>query len=168
MVKKVLLYAAVIWVSLIAFMPKESLYFAFENMLKERHVHINEKHTKEKPWGLNIDNGNIYIFGIPTTLFDRATVTSLLTYNTLTIYHADIKNELVETPIAIDRLEAVYKIWDPLRLSLEMNGTLGRAVGRVDLRKRTLRVDFTDEQKLDAVKRFLHKDKKGWYYATSF
>ena len=168
MVKKIVLYTVTVWIAFVVFMPKESLYFATEKYLKEQHVYINEKKIEEKPWGLSVDKGEIYVYGIPSAVFDKATATTLLVYNRLTVNALKVTNEMVKIPIEIERLVALYRIWDPLHIAFTMEGTQGHAAGSVDLRKRTLRIDFSDERKLGALKRFLHKDKKGWYYATSF
>jgi len=57
MVKKILLVVAIVWFTVLAFMPKLELYYTAEEALAKQDIVLNEEKISESLFGLNLEKG---------------------------------------------------------------------------------------------------------------
>ena len=169
MVKKIVTAVFLIWFVLILFMPKEEIYFKVEQELAKHEIVLNEESRREGLFSLDLTNVTIYVKGIPLVTVEELSFFTLLLYHCLEFKTVYIDESLKNmTPTEIENLRISHGIWSPLNLSLDAKGVFGEAAGSVNLKDRTLHLDFNDTKSLEMISSKLKQGEEGWYYETSF
>lgn len=137
MVKKLTLflaYAAIFILALIAFMPKESVYFFAEQKLKEFDIVISDETSKDKLFSFEIDNAVLFAQNIEAAKIFKTDVTLLGVYNSIEAKQIALAS-IVETflPSNIEELKIVYTLVNPLEVSLWAQGDFGELKGVLSL-----------------------------------
>jgi hypothetical protein len=169
MVKKILLFLVLIWLGIVLFMPKESLYFTLEKVLAKEGIEINESKIDEGLFTLTLEHPVLYMQGIPVAKIDHVHFFTLLFYTVAELDGVKVDSSLKNYfPEKVDTLEVTHLLLHPLTLSLSGKGDFGTVSGKIDLATHKVHIDVSEPKKLGALKRQLKKNKKGWYYETSF
>ena len=170
MVKKILLSLLLFWFALLFFMPKEELFFALEKELKHYDVVINEERIESNLLSLNLINAQVYVKGIEVATIEKVNIFTLLFTTNINIKALKLDETLKSfAPQNIEVANLSHSILSPLHVSIEAKGSFGVLEGDVDLKTRTLRVDFTETTaEIATIRGNLKKDEKGLYYETSF
>jgi len=165
MVKRGLAVFLTIWIAILLFMPKQQIYFKLEEVLGKQGIKLNEERVSEDLFGLTLEGVHVYMKGVEVAKFKGARMTTLLFYTTVSVEDFEADKSLASVlPADVTYAEALYALWDPLNIRIEMEGSFGGARGVVSLSERTLHVDFNDTKGLDAIRGALKKGEKGWYY----
>jgi len=168
-VKKILLSLVLIWIAVLIFMPKESLYFTLEKRLAKEGVEISEGEINGGILTLTLEHPVIYLHGIKVAEFDRIEFFTLLLYTTVKASGMKLDSALKRyLPEEAEKIRLRYQLLQPFTLSLSGNASFGSFSGRIDLKAHRIHVDIADPAKLGILKQQLKKGKEGWYYETSF
>jgi len=169
MVKKVLISIVVIIFSLIIFTPKRELYYALEEQLLDNDIIISNEKIESGLFTMRITSLKLYMKGIKIADIDRVDIFYLLFYNTISISGIEGDSSLYKImPTKINSIDAKYSISDPMKVSIDVNGTFGYAEGVVSLSDNKMRLDIVEERSINALRPILSRGDKGWYYEISF
>jgi len=177
MVKKLLLflaYSTFFIVALMAFFPKENIYFLLEKELKNFDVVISKEHVDSSLLSLNLQNLEITTKGIESALIDEASVTLLVFSNSIKLGNIKLSS-LVEAylPSRIDELEVTYTVFDPLHLNAVGMGAFGEAEASFNISSRELEVILKPSKKMlskyrNSLRRFKKSENGEYVYVQSF
>jgi len=168
-VKRGLLLFLLLWVGVIVFMPKESLYFALEKHLAKEGIEINEAEIEEGMFGIILKQPIIYIEGIKVARVKTIRMYTLLFYTSIKATNIEIEKGFRRyVPSKIEKIWLIHTLLHPLEASVTAKGSFGTITGMIDLKKHKVHLDVTNPEKLGILQRQIKKDKKGWYYETSF
>jgi len=172
MVKNTLILLISLWFSLVAFMPKEELYYTLEHRLVKYGVELNEKSIKSGIFSMDVSDIEVYIEGIKIAHIDHMNFLITLFFNTIDI--SDIKldkglNSLIHLDIQqIKQTSITHNIISPLNAKIYIQGDFGKAKGYYLNADRTIRLNFIELKDIKSLKYMLKKDDNGWYYETKF
>jgi len=169
-VKKIFIGLFVFWFALLLFMPKEELFFALEKELKHYDVVIDEERLEENLLSLNLVNAHIYVKGIEVATVEKMNIFTLLFTSNINIKALTLDDSLKSfAPQHIEVANISHSLLSPMHAHIEAKGSFGLLEGEIDLKTRTLRVDFTETTaEIAKIRANLKKDEKGLYYETSF
>ena len=170
MVKNIFITFIVFWFALLLFMPKQELYFTLEKELVKQDIEINEKNIEEGLFSLNLIKPVIYVKGIKIASIEKINIFTLIFSTKMNVKSLILDDSLKSfAPEKIDVANISYSLFSPFKVNIEAKGSFGLIDGRIDLKGRNLRLDFTETTKeIEKIKSNLKKDEKGWYYETSF
>lgn len=168
-VKKTAITVLLIWFVLVLFMPKEEIYFKLEQELLKNDIQINEESKSEGIFSLSLKKVTVYIKGIPLATVEEIDFCTLLFYTSVQFENLMIDESLQSmTPTEIENLHITQSVLKPLNLSIKAEGSFGEGKGNIDLKNRTLRMNFNDNKALKMIQSQLRQGEKGWIYETSF
>ena len=168
-VKNIFLGLIVFWFSMILFMPKQEIYYALESELIKEGIEINETTLDEGLFTLKARGVTIYVQGIKVAKIEKVRFFTLLFYTSVKIDGVVLDEGLSSFMEAdIERTVMLHTLLSPLKVFITSMGSFGLAEGEIDLKQRKVRINLTDVKKIGSLKRELTRDKKGWYYETSF
>jgi hypothetical protein len=168
-VKNILIIILVLWLSIIIFTPKRAIYYKIEQELSKKGVKINEKNIIDGLFSLKIEGLDIYFKGIKI-----AYVKEINIFTTIISSKIDITNIKVDDsfkamlPQDISYVKINHNVSSPFIIPIDINGSFGTIEGKTDIKKRKVRLNFVSTYDIEVFKKFLKKDKEGWYYETSF
>ncbi len=169
MVKRIFLIILVTWFAILMFMPKIDLYYTLEKELLKQDIMINEKSIKEGLFSLTLTDAEVYIKGINIATIKEINFFTLLFYSKISIKTVGLDESLQSfAPQEIEKLTIVHSLLSVYKLFITSSGSFGSVKGKIKLKSKKLRIDFTDIKNIDNIKPQLKNDKKGWYYETSF
>ena len=169
MVKKALLLLLLLWIGMIVFMPKESLYYALEKRLAHEGIEINEEQIEEGMFSLTLKHPVIYVEGIQVATVKKIRVYTLLFYTSIKAENIAVEKSLHRyVPSKVEKVWLIHTLLHPLGVSVTAKGGFGTITGMIDLKKRNVHLDVTNPEKLGMLRGQMKKNKKGWYYETSF
>ena len=158
-----------VWLALLAFMPKEELYFRAEQELASQGVEINEAQMDEGLFGLELMDAKVYVEGIKVATVKRISFFTLLFYNKIEADGVQTDASLHRmAPASITHIAITHSILHPQTLTIEAEGSFGKAEGTLSLATHTLHLDLVETGKIDTVKNLLKHGEKGWYYESTF
>ena len=169
MVKKICITFFVLWFALLAFMPKQELYYKLEQSLAKEGIKINEGSTEEGIFTFTLKNADIYVKGIKVATLEKLHFFTLLFYSKIEIDELLLEDSFKKMfPQHIQRAILSHIIVSPLQVSLNGEGSFGLVSGEMDIKKRKIHIDLIEEKEIGMIKEMLKKGKEGWYYETSF
>ncbi len=169
MVKKSIFVLFVVWFAVIVFMPKQELYYQFEQQLEQEDVKIASEKIEEGWFTLTLKDPVIYVRGIKVATVESISIFTVLGYSSVQVEGVILDASLQSfAPGSIDEAHLTHLIVFPQRLSLSANGLFGEAEGEILLDARRLKIHFSDNSKLGMLRAQLKKDEEGWQYETAF
>ena len=169
MVKKILLTLFLLWFALLAFMPKQEMYYALEKALAEQEIEINEQSIEEGWFSLSIRDASVYGKGIKIAGIEKFTCHTLLFYTKIEIDSVVLDDSLkAMLPQTTDKVLLTYSLLSPLTVWIHAEGVFGTLEGSADLKERKLHIDFTEVKEIGTIRSELKKGERGWYYEKSF
>ena len=160
--KKFLLFLLGFFIGIIFFMPKDNLYYTFQSFLKKQNIYINSK-IDLSLFSLTLKNGIIYYHGMDISKFKNINILPYIVYNEI-----DFKNVNINIGnYKIISLKAFYTLFYPMKIFIKGKSNIGILNGYINLIKREVKLrinNLTDS----SVKKFLTKDKKGYFYYAKF
>jgi hypothetical protein len=165
MVKKGLIIFLSVIVALVVFAPKKSLYYLLESELQKNGVVLSDENISENPIGVTISNAKVYVENTYIGDIQEISLLTLLFYNDVTLTNfiptQSIKRML---PISVDSAKINYAIWDPLKVSIFIQGSMGIAQGEIDITEQKIILRFNKDANIAPIRGYLKKDQNGWYY----
>ena len=169
MVKKGLLALIIFWIAFLIMMPKEALYFKLEHRLEKEGIKLNEASIEEHMFGLDIHQVKVYAEGIQVVQIKRIHLFTLLFYTLLEVDEVKVDKGLQEmAPKYIHTIRVKHSILMPLKILIAGTGSFGEAQGEVALKEQKVHIDILKAKEIQPIQSFLKRNKKGWYYETSF
>lgn len=169
MVKNIFLVLIILWLSLIVFTPKRSIYYTLEKELALKGVKINEANIVDGFFSLKIEGLEVYFKGINIAHIKEVNLFTLLAFSSLDIQSIKLNESFkAMLPEEIKTLHISHRIDKPFVIPIDINGSFAKIQGEANIKKRKVRLNFVSTYDIEILKRFLKKDKEGWYYETSF
>lgn len=169
MVKNIFIGLLLAWFFLLAFMPKEELYYKLEETLAQNDIKINEKHMESGIFSLTLYEVDIYIKGIKLVTIEEIDFFTLLFYTSVDIDKLLLDDSLKSmAPTHIEMATLTHNVMAPTEIEMVGEGTFGSLEGIINLNENSVRVDFNNSKGIEDFKPKLQEDEKGWYYETSF
>ena len=159
----------VLWLSLLVLMPKQELYYKFEEALAKYDIELNEKDLDTGWFSVTLKNVTLYAKGIDVGSIEEVKLTTFLFYNRIALRSLQLDETLKRVmPQKTEKAAISYSLLSPLDVSIEASGDFGAMEGLADLKERKVRLDFNESRNIQMLKAQLKKDEKGWFYETSF
>ncbi|AZV45723.1 hypothetical protein C3L23_00045 [Nautilia sp. PV-1] len=145
------------------FMPKTEIFYFIQNILSKNGIYLTAN-TKSDIYKLNLSNGKIYYKSIKTAEFKKALIYPYIFYNKL--YITDIT--LPIDNIKINEVSLTQNIIHPFIIQIKAESNIAKNIyGNINLSNKEIRIYFIKIYN-NAIKQFLKKDKKGYYYYEKF
>ena len=171
MVKNILVIIISLWFSIVAFMPKEELYYTLEHKLVKYGIELNEKSIKSGIFSMDVSDIDVYVEGIKVAHIDHIDFLITLLFNTIDLSNIQLDSSVSSfVPSSIKKIQEghiVYSVTSPFKAKITLNGDFGKAQGYIDT-NRSLRLNFIELKSKNSFKYMLKKDDNGWYYETKF
>jgi hypothetical protein len=168
-VRNIILFLITLYVAFVAFMPKEQLYFYLEKELNKNGIVIYNERFKETPLSLVVSNGVVSYQGVDVARFSKLEAKIYLLFNQVELENVELLDLAKKAlDVELEKLKASYIISKPFLVTIDAKGSFGTAKGYIDLKKKILHIDIVDVQNIIALKKFLRKGEKGWYYEQKF
>jgi hypothetical protein len=134
-------YSIFFVIALIAFMPKDSLYFLLEKNLAKYEVVISKEDVKEKFLTLELENLEISAKGINVATIKEADITLLMLYNELQLKDLELSS-LVNSfaPSKVYSANFRYTLLNPLVVKATAVGEFGDAEASFNILDKNLSV----------------------------
>ena len=150
--------------------PKEELYYFLEKELKKNDIIISNETVKDIWFGFIIENADIYVKGAKMVQLSKLQLNIFFLYNTLTVENIET-NEAIHNvaPKDIGNAMVKYSVLDPLKITIDAQGSFGVATGAVTPIDRKVKILLPVAKDIKVFKKFLEKDKEeGWKYETNY
>jgi len=169
MVIKTLGAIVLVWLALLAFMPKEEMYFRAEQALASQGIEINEGQMDEHLFGMTIKDATIYVQGINVATVKDISLFTLLFYTRVEADDVRADASLAHMlPASVAHLVITHTLMHPETVYIEAEGSFGKVEGTLSLQTRKLHLDLVKTGKIDTVQNLLKHGEKGWYYESTF
>jgi len=145
--------------SLILFMPKSNLYFMLQDFLKKQNIYINSN-IRESSY-LELSNATVYVNKLDVITFDKCLIYPFIIYNRLECKNINFLDNY-KTDISVK-----YSLLDPLNIKIKGRSNFGNIDGEINLIKKEGKIYITNITNGN-IKKFLKKDKKGYFYYAKF
>ena len=144
------------------FMPKEPLFYTAQKYLKSKNnIYLNSK-TESSFIKLTLKDAVLFVDGMDVATLKECDIYPFLLYNKV-----EIKNLLFSIDnLKVKNLILTYSIVRPTLLDIKGSANFGTIEGSLDLKERFIKVYV--KKASNRVKRFLRKDKEGYYYYEKF
>jgi hypothetical protein len=159
--KKFFLFLAGFLMGLIIFMPKDNLYYTFQDYLKKENIYINS--DIKSGISLYLKNGVVYYNGMDISKFENTEILPFIFYN-------QIKGKNITLNIGnykINSLNIVYTVFYPIKIFVKGDSSFGKIDGEVNLIKKEVKI-YIKNLTNNSLKKFLRKDDKGYFYYAKF
>ncbi len=169
MVKKILISLIVIIFSLAIFAPKRELYYLLEEQLMREDIIIHNEAIEGGLFTLTLKHPELYFKGIKVAKIQEVKLFSLLFYTSIMAKEIKVDSSLSKfMPTQIDKVSALFQLWEPKKVMINVLGDFGYAQGYLSLDESKMHLDLIEEKSIKPLKPMLQKGEKGWYYETSF
>lgn len=150
--------------------PKEELYYLLEKELKKSDIIISNEIVKDRWFGVEILNADIYVKGAKMAKLAELKLNILFLYNSLSIKGIDTNSAFhKDVPKNIEEIKSTYSILDPLKIKLDGLGSFGVLDGEVNLIDRDIIIGFPVVKDINPFKKFIKRDETGeWKYETNY
>jgi uncharacterized protein (UPF0332 family) len=159
--KKFFIFLAGFLIGIILFVPKDNLYYTLQSFLQKQNIYINS--DIKSGIDLNLKKGTVYYNGMDISKFQKIRVLPFIFYN-------EIEANKITLNIGnykINSLKAFYSVFYPLKVFIKGECDFGKIEGYVNLFKKEIKL-YIYNLTNSYLKRFLRKDKKGYFYYAKF
>lgn len=146
---KLFIYFIVFILSVMIFLPKESIYNFVEKELVKKNIIISNEKRSEKYFSFKITDAKVYYEGIEVANIDRSTFSSYLFYTSIkakNIRLLDSFESMFPTPIT--NIEIKHSILNYDKLDIKANGIFGELVGNIDIINRLVILELNASNKM--------------------
>ncbi|HEX5709756.1 MAG TPA: hypothetical protein VFX68_00305 [Sulfuricurvum sp.] len=169
---KRLAYALYVFILVVVLIPKEKLYFTFEQVLSQKNIFISDESFENRLLYLNIQTPTLMIDNLKIASIDNIRVSPWIFFNRITISSVSF-SPLYRPffPGTVDEITLTYSLWHPLSVQIYSEGDFGHCSGSFDLVDQKMRVVFSP---LPQLRRYallvskLHHEKEGLVYESNF
>ena len=128
-------------ISLVAFLPKENLYYALTEKLANKSLSISNETIQGGFFSLLLENGDVSFKNLDAFHFDTLTCSTTL---------LNTKFELLNTKfdgLSFEFIELHWVFYKPQTLTITIDGTHLQGSGVYDLKEKKLTISFIPSQK---------------------
>jgi len=168
-VKYSLVFILVFYFSFLILSPKRELYYSLEKRMANSGLIIDNEEIQETALGVELLHPTIIYEGAKVAKADMIKIVSMIVYSEISI--VDIKSDKAMSsifPLIPKNIVITHNILSPYILNIVAYGDFGKAEGIFDIKSMTLRMDIVEANDIESIKRYLKKDKNGWYYEERF
>lgn len=155
------------YIVLIVSLPRESLWFKFEEFLQSSESSISGERVSDGLISIKVEDGEIVASGMSVANFESGDITPLLFYNRIDILNLKIGEDLKQFgDISLDKLTVEHSVIQPIKVMLNGAGSIGEFKGRVNILERTVDILLFPSpqfQKMRAVMKHFKKHENGGY-----
>jgi hypothetical protein len=148
-------------IGIVFFLPKENLFFELQKKLAEQNIYINTD-IKETPVYLDLKNGTVYVSQMDIVRFKSCRIEPFVLWNKIGCSDINIADQY-----KINRISLNYSLLHPLSVIVKGAGNFGKINGKIDIIGKSGKIYITGLTN-PLIKKFLKKDKKGYYYYVKF
>jgi len=147
---------------IVFFLPKQSLYYEAEKLLKDQRVILSGEHADDTGLQLVIEGGALYYEDLKVAELSEITLTPWFLFNRIAAAPFTLSKEMSSfLPPAIDSVSLQYTVFDPLHVTAEAAGAFGTLSGKIGLADRRMVFDLNaSKQLLGASPFWLRQFKK--------
>ncbi len=168
--KKILLVILSFVAGLILFMPKLSLYYTLENLLKKEHITLKASVLKDRWIDLNVKEMVVSYDGIDSLKVDEVKISPWLLYNVVHLQGVSPTKDIAKMFNAkADEVDISYVPWNYKRVKITAIGDFGALSGWFDIfeSKIHLLLEPSDSFKNNSILRqYFKKQEEGWVYES--
>jgi hypothetical protein len=169
LVRNIIIFIVALVAGLAIFMPKLNLYYYLEDKLAQNGVTISNENATSTISSLKLSNANVSYQGADIATIGKLKAMPFIAYNKLEAKNIELAGIAKKfANIEIDNLKATHTLLKPYIVKISANGSFGVANGYANLKQRVLHLDIVDAKDIKALKRFLKRGEKGWYYESKF
>jgi hypothetical protein len=140
---KYFLYTIFFIFMMIAFLPKENLYYFTLNKLKTLKVDVSQQNIKDNYFSLSVYDADIKYENIKACNIKDLTFLTYILSTKIILNNINIDNNLNKfIPNRLDNIIVKYSLFDPLKIEISSNFKDGSCTGSVDLSTSTIRLDI--------------------------
>lgn len=163
-----LIYFLLLIVSIIIFLPKESLYFLLEKEMKKYEIIISGEKVSDKPFTLSISDGDLFYKQIESANFKNVSISSFIIYNKISVEDIKISSTFADIlPTEIEKIQIIYSIFDPLNIKADSSGDFGVAYATASILDRKVTLHLEPSKILTSryakLLNMMKKDETGGY-----
>ena len=160
-----LLYLVLFVLFVVAFAPKNYLYFKAEHLWQKDGVVVSGEQVEDGFFSLTLKNGEVFIKDIPSAIFEDVRLYPEIFFNLLSIKNAKTSSSLpLPKPIEIVDLKLVYTPFYPIKVWIRGKSNIGDLSGWIDLKAKKGRIDIASQEPLEKLfGKSLIKVTKGKY-----
>jgi hypothetical protein len=130
---KKIIYAYLIVLIILSFIPFTNLYFLLNNQLQKNNIFINEKKVSSFLSTVKLNNVQLYYEDIKALKLDVFKVNIYLLYNSINISDITIDEGLKDfLPEKINEVTIYYSILYPTKAFISSDGDFGEVSGHID------------------------------------
>ncbi|WP_373003698.1 hypothetical protein [Sulfurimonas sp.] len=152
MVKKISIffaYTLFFMLALMYFTPKDSIYFSFEEKIKQVDVVISNEQVKDSGFTLNITDADISFKSISSAKVSKTSVTIFALYNSVNLKGITLSSTAKSfAPLNIESVNVVYSIFNPLYATIEAVGEFGELEGEFNIADNSLHLKLKPSQEM--------------------
>lgn len=169
---KRLLYLFYILVIIIVVIPKEKLYFTFEEILAEKNIFINSETLDNRFVYLDVQSSALMVDNLEIATVENIRLSPWIFFNRLSI--SSVTFAPLYRPFFpgnIDDITLTYSLWHPLSVQIHGEGDFGQCNGTFDLVDQKVRILFEPTAQLRRYPLIvfkLHHEKEGLVYEKTF
>jgi hypothetical protein len=168
--KKFLIVIIVFILGLIAFMPKDNLYFTLKNILKDERVEIVEDSLQNNILALDAQGISLFYDGIDSAKIDGFSLKPYLFYNSLNLENVSPSKDLKKMfNFSASTVDITYAIWDFSHVNIEAEGDFGALTGVIDITTQTIKLLLEPTlrfEKSQFVGEYFKKSDEGYVYES--
>jgi len=140
---KYILYSCFFVFAIIAFLPKEELYYFAAQKLKEEKIDFSHKIIQDKLYGMAIEELHIFYSDIDLVQIEKLKLNLFFFYNNLVINSVHLNNTAAKfAPKGLKDINVVYTVFDPLKINIDGRFNGGTIQGSINLLSKTLVLDL--------------------------
>ncbi len=145
--KKILLTFCLFFI-IIAFLPKENIYYKAEEILKEQKVVLSGENTTDILGVFNISDAKIYYDSIKVGKIENIRIFPFVFFNVLNISNANFSDELRNfLPKNIDSFNIFMTAFYPISAYISGSGDFGEISGYINFYSREMKIKLKPTQK---------------------
>jgi len=140
-IMKFLAYTLFFILALIAFLPKENLFFLLEKELAKQEVFISNEVIATAPFSMQIEDAFVSYKGIEAAKIEKTELLFLLFYNEIVLNNIELVS-LVRNywPSKVESVVIHYSVVNPLKIKTEAKGEFGEIEAQYLLSESKVRV----------------------------
>ncbi|MGZ8545939.1 MAG: hypothetical protein ACXW33_01020 [Sulfuricurvum sp.] len=169
---KRLLYLFYILIIVIVAIPKEKLYFTFEQILSKKNIFISGESLNNHFVYLDVQSGALMVDNLRIATVENIRLSPWILVNRLSISSVTF-SPLYRPffPGSINNISLTYSLWHPLSVQIHGEGDFGQCNGTFDLIDQKVRIVFDTTPQLrhyPLLVTKLHSQKEGLVYEKTF
>jgi chromatin remodeling complex protein RSC6 len=158
---KYIAYTILLIYALVAFLPKENLYyFALEN-LQSQNIVIKNETISSGNFDFAISDANIVFKSIDAVGIDKIDIQTLLLKSSIDIKNIKVDKSLKQfLPSQIDMVSVQHSIVDPLMVHISLSAKEIKGIGTFNIMERKLEINLSPSKKFVREYRTLLRQAK--------